>query len=72
MPWRACRGTLATAAGGIAQGVIEGLLVNSYRNMVLNEDAAAAGFRLLAQQVWLSLPKRDTPGTDGGGWFAAL
>jgi hypothetical protein len=36
------------------KGVLEGLLVNSYRNMVLNEDAAAAGFKLLARQVWLS------------------
>jgi hypothetical protein len=36
------------------EGVIEGLLVNSYRNMALNEDAAAAGFKLLARQVWLS------------------
>jgi nuclear transport factor 2 (NTF2) superfamily protein len=34
------------------QGVIEGLLVNSYRSMALNEDEAAAGFRLLAQKVW--------------------
>ncbi len=43
------------------KGVIEGLLVNSYRNMVLNQDAPAAGFKLLARQVWLSyqsgLPK---------------
>jgi len=36
------------------KGVIEGLLVNSYRNMVLNQDAPAAGFKLLARQVWLS------------------
>ena len=36
------------------EGVIEGLLVNSYRNMVLNEDAAAAGYKLLARQVWMS------------------
>ena len=41
------------------EGVIEGLLVNSYRSMVLGEDAPAAGFKLLAQQVWMSLPKRD-------------
>jgi hypothetical protein len=34
------------------QGVIEGLLVNSYRSMVLGEDGPAAGFRLLAQNVW--------------------
>ena len=36
------------------KGVIEGLLVNSYRSMVLNEDAPAAGFKLLARQVWMS------------------
>ena len=36
------------------EGVIEGLLVNSYRNMVLGEDAAAAGFKLLAQRLWMS------------------
>ncbi len=35
-------------------GVVEGLLVNSYRSMVLAEDAAAAGFKLLARQVWLA------------------
>ena len=43
------------------KGVIEGLLVNSYRSMVLAEDAAAAGFKLLARQVWLGLPKRAFP-----------
>jgi hypothetical protein len=36
------------------EGIIEGLLVTSYRNMVLAEDSAAAGFRLLAQKVWES------------------
>jgi hypothetical protein len=36
------------------QAIIEGLLVNSYRNMVLGEDATAAGFKLLAKQLWLS------------------
>jgi hypothetical protein len=36
------------------QAVIEGLLVNSYQSMVLNEDSAAAGFKLLARQVWKS------------------
>jgi hypothetical protein len=42
--------------GGIdrTKGVIEGLLVNSYRSMVLGEDAPAAGFKLLARQVWLA------------------
>jgi hypothetical protein len=34
------------------EGIIEGLLVNSYRSMVLGEDGPAAGFRLLAQNVW--------------------
>ncbi|MCX6922030.1 MAG: hypothetical protein NT154_02245, partial [Verrucomicrobia bacterium] len=33
---------------------LEGLLVNSYRSMVLGEDSAAAGYRLLAKQLWLS------------------
>ena len=37
-----------------AQAILEGLLVNSYRNMVLGEDAAAAGFKLLARQLWVS------------------
>ncbi len=36
------------------EGVIEGLLVNSYRSMVLGEDAPAAGFKLLARQVWMT------------------
>jgi len=36
------------------EGIIEGLLVNSYQNMALGEDGAAAGFRLLAQKVWES------------------
>ncbi len=36
------------------EGVLEGLLVNSYRNMVLGEDSAAAGFKLLAGQLWQS------------------
>jgi hypothetical protein len=36
------------------QAIVEGLLVNSYRSMVLAEDSAAAGFKLLARQLWLS------------------
>jgi hypothetical protein len=36
------------------EGVIEGLLVHSYRSMVLAEDAAAAGYKLLARQVWMA------------------
>jgi hypothetical protein len=36
------------------EGVLEGLLVSSYRSMVLAEDAAAAGFKLLARQVWMA------------------
>ena len=34
------------------KGVVEGLLVNSYRSMALGEDSPAAGFRLLAKRVW--------------------
>ena len=34
------------------KGIVEGLLVNSYRSMALGEDGPAAGFRLLAQRVW--------------------
>ena len=40
------------------QGIVEGLLVNSYRSMVLGEDGPAAGFRLLAQQLWTSYQSR--------------
>ena len=36
------------------EAIIEGLLVNSYRSMVLAEDSAAAGYKLLARQLWLS------------------
>jgi hypothetical protein len=36
------------------EGVIEGLLVNSYRSMVLAEDSAAAGLKLLARQAWIA------------------
>jgi len=47
------------------QGIIEGLLVTSYRSMALAEDAAAAGFKLLARQVWLAyqggIPKERLP-----------
>jgi hypothetical protein len=42
------------------EGVMEGLLVNSYRSMVLAEDAAAAGFKLLARQVWIAY-QREIP-----------
>ncbi|HOC55905.1 MAG TPA: hypothetical protein PKI20_09815 [Verrucomicrobiota bacterium] len=34
------------------QGIVEGLLVNSYRSMAVGEDGPAAGYRLLAQRVW--------------------
>jgi len=34
------------------QGIVEGLLVSSYRSLALGEDGPAAGFRLLAQRVW--------------------
>jgi hypothetical protein len=36
------------------QAIIEGLIVSSYRNMILGEDEPAAGFKLLARQVWLA------------------
>jgi hypothetical protein len=41
-------------SGGLdrTKGVIEGLLVNSYRNLVVGVDEAAAGFKLLAREVW--------------------
>jgi len=31
---------------------IEGLFVNSYRSLTIDEDERAAGFKLLARQVW--------------------
>jgi hypothetical protein len=34
------------------KAAIEGLLVRSYESMVLNQDAPAAGFRMLARKVW--------------------
>jgi hypothetical protein len=40
------------------EGIIEGLLVNSYRSMALSEDGPAAGYRLLAQQLWSSYQSR--------------
>jgi hypothetical protein len=40
------------------EGVIEGLLVNSYRSMAAGEDGPAAGFRLLAQRVWEAYQSR--------------
>jgi hypothetical protein len=45
-----------SASGGHdrTKGIVEGLLVNSYRSMALGEDNPAAGFRLLAQQLWNS------------------
>ena len=36
------------------QAIIEGLIVSAYQNMVLGEDEAAAGLKLLARQVWLA------------------
>ena len=41
-------------SGGLdrTKGIVEGLLVNSYRSMAVGEDGPAAGFRLLAQRVW--------------------
>ena len=40
------------------EGIVEGLLVNSYRSMALGEDSPAAGFRLLAQHVWIGYQSR--------------
>jgi len=40
------------------QGIIEGLLVNSYRSLVLGEDGPAATFRLLAQHIWSGYQSR--------------
>ena len=40
------------------QGIIEGLLVNSYRSMAVGEDGPAAGFRLLALRLWESYQSR--------------
>jgi len=34
------------------KAILEGLLFNSYRSMTLDEDERAAGFQLLARQVW--------------------
>ena len=34
------------------QATIEGLIVNSYRSLTIDEDERAAGFKLLARQVW--------------------
>jgi len=34
------------------QSAIDGLLVNSYESLILNEDDRAAGYRLLAQKIW--------------------
>jgi hypothetical protein len=40
--------------GGVdrTKGIIQGLLINSYRSMAVGEDGPAAGFRLLAQRLW--------------------
>ena len=45
------------------EALIEGLLVNSYRSMALGEDGPAAGFKLLAQQVWSAYQSRMPEGT---------
>ena len=44
------------------EGVIEGLLVHSYRSMALGEDGPAAGFRLLAQHIWSAYQSRIPKG----------
>src|ERR1035438_7417634 len=43
------------------QAIVEGYLVNSYRSIVLGEDGHAAGFRMLAQQVWSAYQSRIPP-----------
>jgi hypothetical protein len=35
------------------KAALEGLLVNSYRNLAMDEDEHAAGFKLLARKVWM-------------------
>ena len=46
------------------QAIIEGMLVNSYRSLTLEEDERAAGYKLLARQVWNAymskIPKERT------------
>ena len=46
------------------KAAIEGLLVNSYRSLTVDEDERAAGFKLLARQVWNAymekIPKERT------------
>ena len=46
------------------KSAIEGLLVNSYRSLTVDEDERAAGFKLLARQVWNAymekIPKERT------------
>jgi hypothetical protein len=41
-------------SGGIdrTKGIVQGLLVNSYRSLAVGEDGPSAGFRLLAQRLW--------------------
>jgi hypothetical protein len=43
------------------QGIVEGLLVNSYGSMAVGEDGPSAGFRLLAQRVWEAYQTRMPP-----------
>ncbi len=40
------------------EGVIEGMLVNSYMNLILDEDAHAEGYRNLAYKIWQSYQSR--------------
>ncbi len=40
------------------EAAIEGMLVNSYRSLVVGEDERAAGFKLLARQIWTAYQNR--------------
>jgi hypothetical protein len=40
------------------KGVIEGMIVNSYTSLILDEDAHAEGYRNLARKIWQSYQSR--------------
>ena len=54
------QGDVSDSPGGHdrTESVIEGLLVRSYRSLALGEDAHAAGYRLLAQDIWSAYQSR--------------
>jgi len=43
------------------RSAIEGLLINSYTSLVIDEDERAAGFKLMARQVWERFMKEIPP-----------